>query len=148
MKWLTEQTDNHRYIASMVFDYLFGVMLFRISVRRNCFEGVSLAMKKLLTLFFVRDHPFYQKIATYHLNVLDAMPKEVKELYITNMAGSISGNTDSAQGGDAIMEEMNKKIKFWIPKLGVPTNESWQKTIRLFHNIEKVFTIPKTSKAT
>ena len=40
LEWLRDGTDNHRFIASMVFDYLFGIMLFRISVRRNCFEGL------------------------------------------------------------------------------------------------------------
>ena len=39
---------------------------------------------------------------------------------------------------DAIMEEMNKRVKFWLPKIGNPMNETWEKTIRLLQNIEKV----------
>ena len=36
------------------------------------------------------------------------------------------------------MEEIIKKIKYWLPKDGVPSNDVWQQTIRFLENIEKV----------
>ena len=36
------------------------------------------------------------------------------------------------------MEEINKKLKYWLPKDGVPSNEVWKQTIRSLENIETV----------
>ena len=62
-------------------------------------SGVSLALNKISNLFFVRDHPINQKIVTFHTKILASMLEKVKEMYMTNMAGSITGNKGSSQAG-------------------------------------------------
>ena len=57
LEWLKQQPENHRFISSMIFDYLFGVMLLRISIRRNCFDGISLSfLLTLKVLIFARTN--------------------------------------------------------------------------------------------
>eukprot|EP00111_Clytia_hemisphaerica_P014328 TCONS_00042193-protein len=136
--WLKTQGSNLQYFANMILTYLFSLMFYRVSVRRNYCEGVLFAMEKLSTLFFVRNHPIYQKIVHYNRLVMAQMPFEVKEVLKPAFCTSTTGNVDSCQGGDAVLEEINKKIKRWLSNVGVPSGTSWIETIRSLDNLEQL----------
>ena len=45
-----------------------------------------------------------------------------------SMTASRTGGFGHNQGGDALLEEVNKNAKAWI--IGVPTNEQWERSFR------------------
>ena len=52
---------------------------------------------------------------------------------------SRTGNVGHYQGGDAMLEEINKEAKHWISPLGVPyTNQEWLKAFRNLDNPNEV----------
>ncbi|XP_066924076.1 uncharacterized protein [Clytia hemisphaerica] len=89
------QSPNLKYMANMCLNHLFAMMLFRVSVRRNCFEGIEMAMEQLEGLFFARHHPIYQRLLVYNRIVLQQMPDEMKDLLKVAYTTSVTGNPDS-----------------------------------------------------
>ena len=43
--------------------------------------------------------------------------------------------------GDACLEEVNKKLKYWLPDTGVPDTEEQLKATRLLEKMEEVKTL-------
>eukprot|EP00111_Clytia_hemisphaerica_P016743 TCONS_00049643-protein len=97
-----------------------------------------MAMEQLEGLFFARHHPIYQRLLLYNRIVLQQMQDEMKDLLKVAYTTSVTGNPDSCQGGDACLEEMNKKINFWLNNVGIPSKTNWTETIRSLDNMEKV----------
>ena len=110
-------------------------MLFRIGVRKNDAKSVENAKTKILHLFFGRNHPIYQNIM--YLDTLDtiSMPEELKNLKKQFMSGSRTGNIDKLQGGDALLEEVNKDSKSWLKMAGIPSEKQW---LTVFRNLGKL----------
>ena len=42
------------------------------------------------------------------------------------------------QGGDAILEEINKESKAWLKMSGIPTEEQWLQVFRNLDDLNKV----------
>ena len=66
------------------------------------------------------------------------LPEQLKTVVYENMCVS---NTDSAghyQGGDACLEEINKKAKRWVSPIGIPNDQDWLKTFRNLDKLEEV----------
>ena len=61
------------------------------------------------------------------------MPPEIKELMEKFISGSKNGTFGKCQGGDAMLEELNKESKSWLKTSGIPTNEQW---LQVFRNID------------
>ena len=63
------------------------------------------------------------------------MPEELKNLKKQFMSGSRTGNIDKSQGGDALLEEVNKDSKSWLKMAGIPSEKHW---LRVFRNLDKL----------
>ena len=57
------------------------------------------------------------------------------------LAVSNTGNKGNYQGGDACLEEINKKAKQWASRVSVPTKKEWLKTFRNLDKLEEVSSI-------
>ena len=65
----------------------------------------------------------YQKIL-YHRNVdLILMPQELQEVLKNFVTSSRTMTLEKYQGGDALLEEINKENKAWLKMAGVPSTE-------------------------
>ena len=42
------------------------------------------------------------------------------------------------QGGDALLEEVNKETKAWLKTAGIPSNEQWLQTFRNYDDLQEV----------
>ena len=60
----------------------------------------------------------------------------LKEIVLGCLTASCSNNVGHYQGGDAILEEINKEAKQWM--IGVPTKAQWERSFRNLDSISKV----------
>ena len=72
-----------------------------------------------------------------YLDTLDtiSMPEELNNFKKQFMSGSRTGNIDKSQGGDALLEEVNKDSKSWLKMAGIPSEKHW---LTVFRNLDKL----------
>jgi len=63
------------------------------------------------------------------------MPEELRETMDRFVSGSRTMTHDKCQGGDAMLEELNKDSKSWLKMAGIPDEEQW---LRVFRNIDNL----------
>ena len=63
------------------------------------------------------------------------MPSEMRDIKNAYISRSRTGNKDKSQGGDALLEEVNKDSKSWMKMAGIPTEEHW---LRVFRNLDSL----------
>ena len=68
----------------------------------------------------------------------DLMRDQLKERLDWVPSYSWNNNVGHYQGGDAMLEEINKEAKSWISPLGVPTHANWQKKFRTLDMLNEV----------
>ena len=104
-------------MQQMCFTYLHGLMLLRSGTRKCNSLLVHTAKVKLYPLFFAGNHPTYQNII-YRDELDDIfMPAALKSIRDKYVSVSRTGRIGHYQGGDALLEEINKESKAWC-KLG------------------------------
>ena len=120
------------------------MILFRTGVRRGNPDVAEVGKHTLSMLFYVRNHPNYQRTMALDRYWKAVMPEEVKRVVEESMSTSRRGNTGHYQGGDACLEEINKNAKSWISPHGVPSDEEWLKVFRSLDKLNEVssFIIP------
>ena len=119
-KWSSEiENPNYIYMQNMVFTYLHALMMLRVGVRNCHHPTVQDALTKISHLFYGNNHPIYRNIL-YH-DTLDKllMPTEIKNLKEKHVSGSRTGRKGKMQGGDALLEEVNKDSKSWLKMSGI-----------------------------
>ena len=65
------------------------------------------------------------------------MPSEVLQILTNSLTLSHTGRSGHYQGGDAILEEINKEATSWMPG-GVPTDAQWIRTFRNMDDFKEV----------
>ena len=123
---------TYLYCQQMIFTYLHSLMLLRKSVRNNSSTGILSAQSKIMHLFFGRNHPAYREILFEFFKVECCIPYPVQEFMHSNLLVSRSGN----QGGDAVLEEINKAGKKW--SIGVSSYPQWRLSFRNLDDLTKV----------
>ena len=63
------------------------------------------------------------------------MPFDLKEVIANYISGSRTMTTGKCQGGDALLEEINKESKSWLKMAGVPSDDQW---LRIFRNLDEL----------
>jgi len=76
---------------------------------------------KLSHLFYARNHPIYRNILFQHVRDKALMPSELQQMMEKFISGSKTGTRGKCQGGDAMLEELNKERKSWLKMSGVPS---------------------------
>jgi len=130
------KSGTYAYFQQMTFTYLHSLMLLRTGVRHNNSKAILTAESKLVDLFFVRNHPIYREIFYEFFKIECFIPPEIKEIMHDTLAVSRTGHENHYQGGDAVLEEINKAAKRW--SIGVPSFSQWQRNFRNLDDITKV----------
>ena len=86
-------------------------------------------LNKLSQLFYGLNMTIYMDINYRMDKLVQSAPPEVIDLISKNLCLSQSGHESKAEGCDFILENVNRKIKAWLPP-GVPTEERWQRVCR------------------
>ena len=66
------------------------------------------------------------------------MPSELREIMHHYVSGSKNNIEGKCQGGDAMLEELNKDSKSWLKMAGVPSDDQWLNVFRNIDNLNKV----------
>ena len=61
------------------------------------------------------------------------MPAELRAVMEKYMSGSRTMTLGKCQGRDVMLEEINKKTKFWLKIAGIPTKDQW---LHVFRNLD------------
>ena len=95
------------------------------------------AIAKFYAVIFARKHPIYQRILYYDARDRMVMPQQIKEILSHYVSGSKFMKMGKCQGGDAMLEELNKDSKSWFKKAGIPGEEQW---LTVFRNLDDLNT--------
>jgi len=68
------------------------------------------------------------------------MPPELREVMKKYISRSKNGTLGKCQGGDAMLEELNKQSKSWLKMSGIPSNNQW---LEVFRNIDGLTEVDK-----
>ena len=63
------------------------------------------------------------------------MPTKLCDTLEKYVTGSKTNTSGRSQGGDAMLEELNKESKSWLKMAGIPGEGQW---INVFRNIDKL----------
>ncbi len=127
------KNENYLYCLEMAFTYLHALMLLRKGSRANDSEAISGAISKLKLLFFGTNHPLYREILYNDLRIRYLAPPEILRQINANITATRTSKKGHYQGGDALLEEVNKEAKEWV--IGVPTAKQ---LLRSFRTMEKL----------
>ena len=134
-KWAEDICNpNYMYLQQMAFTFLHSLMLYRVGCRRENSEAIISGRDKLSLLIYGRNHTCYRRIMAVNQLIETKMPSEVKNLVYSSLTLSRVGNKDHYQGGDACIDEVNKKAKAWILPTGVPSQRDWLKHSEIWIN--------------
>ena len=109
--YLAQQSPNYILLYKVIFNFVFAINLFRLSVRRGNFSLICVALHKLSTLYFGLNMTGYMEITFRYENILKKAPPEIKHFISRNTVCSQSGHPSKAEGGDFVLESVNKRIK-------------------------------------
>ena len=63
------------------------------------------------------------------------MPPELKAIMDKYISGSRTMTADKCQGGNALLEEINKESNSWLKLSGIPSDDQW---LRIFRNLDEL----------
>ena len=113
-------------------------MINLLGVRKCNPELVHNATSKLSQLIYGQNHPIYQNIL-YRVT-LDRilMPCKLRKVMENLISGSRTMTLGRCQGGDAMLEEINKEAKSWLKMSGIPSNDQW---LQVFRNLDDLIIV-------
>ena len=125
------------FLHQYCFTYLLPFHLFNESVRKNNHQYMIAARVELASLIFATKHPKYQEIHIRDMiNWVRYSPDVLQHLQ-ANVAFSVSGVQNKAQGADFIQEEQKKLVKAFLPP-GMPTPQVWQNISRKADSLKHI----------
>lgn len=108
-------------------------MMLRSGVRTCSTKHIKDAKTRINDLIYAGTHPIYQNIFFQESTDAIKMPPELQNVLIKHKTASRTGDIGQSQGGDAMLEEINKESKSWLKLSGVPSEEQW---LRVFSNLD------------
>ena len=102
------------------------------------YENVTLiydSTAEISHLYFGLHHQIYQNILYYKTLDLILIPNELRVITEKYISGSRTMTVKKCQGGDALLEEINKESKSWLKMAGIPSEELW---LRIFRNLDEL----------
>lgn len=122
----------------MSLTYLHALMMLRHGVRNSVYNLIPDAKAKRSHLFFAQSHPIYQKILYKEALDDEIMPFQLLDVKKTYISASQANTTGKTQGGDTLLEEVNKHSKSWMKMAGMRTKEHWE---TVFRNLDKLIMV-------
>lgn len=132
------ENQNYAFLFHVTFSYLLSFHLYNEAVRKNNSENIMAARTTFAPLFYIGHHPKYQLLLTRDLVERVNYDEPVKTYVRNTESFTASGDTKKGQGGDFIHEEVNKKVKSFLPPTGIPTQDTWKNIIRKCKKLEEM----------
>ena len=112
-----------------------SIMILFLGVRKCNAFLINGAVAKLSQLVYGRNHPIYQNIVYHNAQDRVLMPSKLREMMEKYISGSKTKTLGKCQGGDAMLEELNKESKSWLTMSGIPSEEQ---CLHVFQNIDSL----------
>ena len=125
--YLKHENANLKYLYITITRYAQALVNFRAGIRRNNNWLVASAKYHFKELYYARSHPNYAKIEIFDSLQADLMPEEVKQVIDMHTSFTVSGSEFKGQGIDFVLEEINRKIKQYLPSGQIPSDKTWTK---------------------
>ncbi|XP_060579799.1 uncharacterized protein LOC132712676 [Ruditapes philippinarum] len=133
----SSKDKNYRFMCDAIINFIFPIFLYRAGVRRNNFGYISAAKAKFFKLFFSGGMKNYQQLIMKDIKTYILAPPEVKHFLQKTQSFTVSGHPSKGEGGDFILEAINKKIQRWLPP-GIPLEKHWRQVCRTAHILDKI----------
>jgi hypothetical protein len=130
-------TPNETTMFKIIFHYSLALYVFRAGVRRNNSDAILASRAVFSPLFFGLNMPFYMETYIRDSMIRVQCPSAVQEFIETNESYSVSGNPNKGEGGDFVLENINRKIKSVMPP-GLPSDDRWTTVCRNIERLDKV----------
>ena len=130
--------QNFSFIYHVTFSYLLSFHMFNEAVRKNNSDNMMAARTAFHPIFFVGHHPMYKKLHLRDMVERVSYPKEIGEYLKKTETFSKSGKDNRGQGADFIHEKVNREIKSFLPKAGVPSKKTWVDIIRKVDQLKEM----------
>lgn len=136
--WFEEDVVDQRYcfLYHITFSYLLAFHMFNEGVRKNNSNIILAGRTTFHPLFFHGNHPKYKKLHLRDMIERVKLPGDIIEYFKETESFSKSGLGNRGQGADFIHEEINRDVKSFLPKSGVPTKQTWVNIIRKMESLQ------------
>lgn len=131
------KNPNYRFMCDVTFNTVLPLFVFRGGVRKNNTQFINAGKCKFLKLFYGFNMWNYQYIIIQDLKTRILAPLEVRNFIETNETFSISGHDSKGEGGDFVLENINKKVMKLLPQ-GIPQERDWLNVCRNLDSITEV----------
>ena len=105
------KNKSYSFCLEMTFTYLHARMLLRCGTRAGDSNAIAVAKSKLPLLFFGRNHPSYREIFYTDYKIRSLASRKILMQIDSTMTASRTHREGHYQGGDALLEEINKEAK-------------------------------------
>ena len=117
-------TPNEKFMYDIIFNFSLALHVFRAGVRWNNSDAILASRSVFSPLFFGLNMPFYTEAYIRDSLIWVQCPSEVCDFIANHESYSISGNNSKGEGGDFVLENLNRKAKsFMLP--GLTSEEKW-----------------------
>ena len=116
---------NYTFMCDMVLELLDAVFMYRVGNRCANTKFMEAGRAKFAKVWTGRFHPLYRELEMGDTIALSRMPPAVRKLYEQSWSLNTSSRPYTGEGGDFRLEEVNRVIQQWLPK--VPSGKDWQK---------------------
>lgn len=130
------QNQTYTMIAELVFELLDSIFLYRKGIRGANSDQSFAARAKIAKIWSGRSHPSYRELEMTDSIHLSRMPPEVKHLVLESWSLNTSGKLDTNEGADFKLEEVNKQVQAWLPK--VPSGNDWNTVCANYDTLSKL----------
>ncbi|XP_052075429.1 uncharacterized protein LOC127712863 [Mytilus californianus] len=127
-------SSNYKFMSEVVFTYCLALHVFRAGIRRDNSTAIQAGKVKFSPLFFGFNMPFYMETFIRDSFVRVQCPPEVLAFIGANESYSASGHDSKREGGDFVLENINRKSKMWMPS-GLPDKKKW---LEVYCNIDRL----------
>ena len=115
---------NYTFMSDSIMELMDSVFLYRAGVRCGDIKFMESGRAKFSKVWSARNHPLYRELEMADSLALARMPKEILQFVQKTMSLNTSGTPYTGEGADFRLEEVNRVIQQWLPK--VPSGKDWQ----------------------
>ena len=109
-EWCKQLLDpNYVYLQHMTMTYFYALLMLCSGVRKCNSALIQDAKTKISCLFFGGKYAIYQNILILDTIDMVLMPEALQEVKVKYVSHSRTSHSGKFQGGDTLMEEVNKE---------------------------------------
>jgi hypothetical protein len=137
IKFMMNAIDpNYAFMVDFTLELLDAIFLFRAGVRGQKPAYIYAGLAKFAKIWSGRNHPLYREIEMHFSIMLERMPDQVRHFVDGSQSLNMTGVPFTAEGVDFRLEEVNKKVQHWLPK--VPSPKDWKVACSNLESLEEL----------